>query len=247
MSEKHRLLAPSKPIRTPPEPPGGSRQVAAKRRPVSIACDVCRKHKARCDGQRPTCSRCRTRGIICVYQADDSRLARVESLKAQRDTFAEENARLWQLFKGLKELPRQEADEILTRLRSTGDPYAALRLARNVSPPMAAGPSFASQEEGQGNTRLPAIDMRALANSPLRVSARPWTLVAGDGVVSDLISSFFRWDDIFFFPFIDKQAFLEDMRSNNPSTAKYCSPFLVNAICASRSVSTYSPLQYNHC
>ncbi len=236
MHESPRPLAPSKPTRTPEEP-GPSRPVAPKRRPVSVACDACRKHKARCDGARPTCSRCRTRGIICVYQADDSRVARVESLKAQRDTFAQENSRLWQLFRDLRELPRNEADEILTRLRHTGDPYAVLRLARNVSPTSAAGPSFVSQEEGQSNTRLPAIDMRALANSSMRVSARPWTLIAGDGIVSDLISSFFRWDDIFFFPFIDREAFLQDMRSNDPAKAKYCSPLLVNAICASRSVS----------
>jgi hypothetical protein len=164
-------------------------------------------------------------------------VARVEVLKVQRDTVLEENTRLWQLFQSLRELPKAEASELLIQLRNTDDPAALLRLARNISPEVSPGPSFIPREENQSNTRLAATDMRALANSPWRVSARPWTLVAGDGVVSELISSFFKWDDAFFAPFIDREAFLVDMRSNDPTHARYCSPLLVNAICASRSVS----------
>lgn len=236
MQRKLRPLAPSTPSRSPQEDPP-TPQVAARRKPVSLACDVCRKHKARCDGARPTCSRCRERGIICIYQANDSRVARVESLKAQRDAVVVENSRLWQLLGLLRELPKPEAQDILAQLRSTDDPHAVLRLARNISPPMPPGPSYSSQEKLQENPRLSAIGLRALVNSSLRVSARPWTLVAGDGIVSDLISSFFQRDDAFFFPSIDRDAFLEDMRSNDPSKSKYCSPLLVNAICTSRSVS----------
>lgn len=242
MATKFRALAPSKPPANPPPPePSKSTvpfKIAAKRRAVSIACDVCRKLKARCDGARPTCQRCRDRGIICVYQADESRLARVDDLQVQRDTAAQENTRLWQLFRSLRELPRHEADAIITQLRSMDDPAAMLRLARNVAPPVVVpGPAFALRDKGEANARLPAINMRALMNSKFRVSARPWTLVAGDGLVSDLISSFFTYDHPFFVPCIDRDAFLADMRSNDPANAVYCSPLLVNAICASRSVS----------
>lgn len=211
--------------------------VAAKRKPVSTACDSCRKTKARCDGAQPTCSRCHARSIICVYQADESRLVRIERLKGERDAMAQENTQLWQLFRMLRDLPRSEADEVLTRLRSGNEPTELLRLARGMALPLPPGPTLVPQLDAQSSTRLQAIDMRALANSALRVSARPWTMVAGDGAVSDLISSFFKWDDTFFFPFIDREAFIEDMRGNEPDTAKFCSPLLVNAICASRCVS----------
>ncbi|KAG6019116.1 hypothetical protein E4U41_003392, partial [Claviceps citrina] len=81
---------------------------------------------------------------------------------------------------------------------------------------------------------LERLELLALRESSIRVDARPWTAVASDGLVSELVSSFFTWDDAFFLPIVDREAFLADMRSGNVAKAKYCSPFLVNAICASR-------------
>ena len=80
------------------------------------------------------------------------------------------------------------------------------------------------------------VDAEALAESPLKVPARPWTSVAGDGIVSDLISAFFRWDDSFIYPFIDRALFFRDMKLAELGS-RYCSPLLVNAICATRAVS----------
>ncbi|KAF4925805.1 Nitrogen assimilation transcription factor nit-4 [Colletotrichum viniferum] len=58
----------------------------------------------------------------------------------------------------------------------------------------------------------------------------------GEG--ADQITSFFLLDATFFLAFVEQEAFLEDMRSCSPETARYCSPVLVNAICALRSHSS---------
>lgn len=85
-------------------------------------------------------------------------------------------------------------------------------------------PKLRSSENEDSHTRL------------LLVPARPWTTLANDDVVSDLITSFFLLDATFFLAFVEQEAFLEDMRSCSPKTARYCSPVLVNAICALRCV-----------
>ncbi|KAJ2524782.1 hypothetical protein GGI11_000565 [Coemansia sp. RSA 2049] len=36
---------------------------------VFHACEVCRKKRSRCDGARPQCTSCRTRGLPCEYRA----------------------------------------------------------------------------------------------------------------------------------------------------------------------------------
>ena len=40
-------------------------------RRVSRACKNCRQHKAKCDGQQPSCQRCQEASIRCVY--DDTK------------------------------------------------------------------------------------------------------------------------------------------------------------------------------
>jgi hypothetical protein len=38
-----------------------------KRVKVTLACTICRKKKVKCDGMKPTCSRCQSIGICCQY------------------------------------------------------------------------------------------------------------------------------------------------------------------------------------
>ena len=100
-----------------------------------------------------------------------------------------------------------------------------------------------SSQPGEHHRLLEKLDSEALGKSPIKVPARPWTNVAGDGVVSELISAWFRWDDIFCYPYVDRECFLDDMRKGDPSHARYCSPFLVNALCAQRSVGNLPKLR----
>jgi len=104
-----------------------------------------------------------------------------------------------------------------------------------------------ASHENEEFTALQQLDSDALRRSPIKVPARAWTSVAGDGIVSELISSWFRWDNPFLYAFVDGDCFLKDLREADPQKAFYCSPFLVNAICAFRSVSlaTYDPSAFS--
>lgn len=149
-----------------------------------------------------------------------------------------ENTQLREIFRCLSVLPLEDTIKILDRIRAEEDPIAVVRLARATELSISAGvaPNAVLAGAMRSNPRLQAIDLRALTNSPIKLSACPWTTVASDGLVSDLVASFFRWDNTFLFPFIDRDAFIMDMRGCDIENASYCSPLLVNAICASRCV-----------
>jgi hypothetical protein len=86
---------------------------------------------------------------------------------------------------------------------------------------------------------LETLDAAALDESTFQVHARPWTTLANDGLVSELLSSFFASDGCFYLSFIDQQYFLDDMEAGDIDNAKLCSQLLVNAICALRCVSVH--------
>jgi hypothetical protein len=86
---------------------------------------------------------------------------------------------------------------------------------------------------------LETLDVAALNKSTFQVHARPWTTLANDGLVSELLSSFFASDGCFYLSFIDQQYFLDDMETGDIDNAKLCSPLLVNSICALRCVSEH--------
>ena len=88
---------------------------------------------------------------------------------------------------------------------------------------------------------LKALDDLALAESRFALNAMPWTRIAPSGLVSYLLSSFFTHDSPLFLPFVDEELFLADYRKDDPATARFCSPLLVNAICAHRAVSNDPP------
>ncbi|KAG6057967.1 hypothetical protein E4U17_000671 [Claviceps sp. LM77 group G4] len=208
-----------------------------RRRQVSAACANCRKRKERCDDKRPTCGACARRGAICNNGTKDDDSSLTTTLKSRNAALLHENAQLRDLFAVLRGISPAHGHEVLTRLRAADDPIRALKtiyeaplLLSTVSRPASSSVSELL------DPRLERLELLALQESPIRVDARPWTAVASDGLVSELISSFFIWDDAFLMPMIDRDAFLADMRSGNIANAKYCSPFLVNAICASRCV-----------
>ncbi|KAI9729184.1 MAG: hypothetical protein M1834_007091 [Cirrosporium novae-zelandiae] len=59
---------------------------------ASLACDICRARKSRCDGRRPTCSHCEAAGKTCVYRPtltllenDGNILARLNRIETRLD------------------------------------------------------------------------------------------------------------------------------------------------------------------
>lgn len=185
---------------------------------------------------------------------DDARTSRTSALKRKCDSLQEENDQYKALFGILRNRPRGEAHDIFSRIRNAEEPVSVLRTIKDAelllpwsSPGSASGSGSGSHTPQTKDAALDKLDAEALAEAPIKVKSSPWTDVAGDGIVSDLISSFFAWDNILLHCFIDRDTFLSDMERGNSKEARHCSPFLVNAICAIRSVShhrygPYAPL-----
>ncbi|KAI6777639.1 uncharacterized protein J7T54_005716 [Emericellopsis cladophorae] len=56
-----------------------------------------------------------------------------------------------------------------------------------------------------------------------------------DGLVSELVSDYFKWENAYLFPTIDREAFLVQMTGRDTKYSSWCTPLLVNSICAHRS------------
>lgn len=206
-----------------------------KRRQVASACLNCRKRKEKCDDKRPTCGACARRGVTCNNESKDDESANCIALRHRNMSLRQENEQLRDLFKLLHNLPTEEGQEVIARLKVADDPIQVLRAVQEATL-LINNPNSRSYSALM-DSRLERLDLLALRENAIRVDAKPWTAVASDGIVSELVSSFFNWENSFYVPIIDRDAFLEEMRSGNPATAKYCTPFLVNAICADRCVS----------
>ncbi|KAM0415639.1 hypothetical protein ACHAPT_013411 [Fusarium lateritium] len=239
MNDRYRPLLPAHPSANDDEDasgsasgPGGDTTLTRKRRAVHRACDPCRTRKERCDGRRPACGPCTRRETQCIYSAFGG--DELGALKSRNESLEVENNRWRELYSLLRRLPEAEARQALARIRDADDPIAVLNFTTQAS--ASTGSPAPQTEPGSNswNPRVETLNLKTLSESPIRVHARPWTAIAGNGLVSQLISSFFMWDNAFSYPFVDREAFLGDMRSGDAKGAKYCSPFLVNAICASR-------------
>ena len=154
--------------------------------------------------------------------------------RRQRDLETEVDD-LRELFSFLQTRSDVEAFEIFRRIRSgpAGDMRAVVDFVRNGDL-LLQGSALAP---GVDDPRIRKIE-EAAASEPYAISvpARPWTTIAGDGLVSELVGAFFAWDGTLWLPFIDRTAFIKDMRASKPETARYCSPLLVHVMCAMRAV-----------
>lgn len=130
--------------------------------------------------------------------------------------------------------------EIYRRVRVAVDPLDVVELLKGGDLLLQHSVPERSGETDSPATGLENLELSALEQSSIKVRARPWTRVAGDGLVSELISSFFAYDNGFYLSFVDQESFLEDMQAGNADNADFCSSLLVNAICALRCVSCSS-------
>jgi hypothetical protein len=169
---------------------------------------------------------------VCEYDTDPD-VSRTAALRRKNDALQLELGQLKQLFDYICNCPDAEAKEVFQQLRMADDPQDLVRLPR--------GQSFSLGQNCQSVRPVSIVEklgISALTNSTIEVSARPWTSLASDGLVSELISAFFAYDHCSRIPFVDRECFLADMLSGDVGQARFCSPFLVNAICALRCVSS---------
>ncbi|EFZ00818.2 Zn(2)-C6 fungal-type DNA-binding domain protein [Metarhizium robertsii ARSEF 23] len=201
--------------------------IRPKRAMISVACQNCRRRKAKCNGSRPTCKRCHSRGESCTYELERGK-ALTSVLKQKRDDLMNENEQYRELFQLLCTKPKDEALELFRRIRESGEPFIVFEAVRQAE---VLFPNH-SPSETYGSYQLERLDRLALDGSIIKVPARPWTIVAGDGLVSELITNLFHFNGTYLLPVLEKDVFIEDMKSGHVIGSRYCTPFLVNAICA---------------
>jgi hypothetical protein len=170
--------------------------------------------------------------LDCSYSTDVGE-TRTAALRRQNAELKEELTQLRELFALLHTRTAEDSVEILNRIRSTKDALGVLQSVRQADILLPNPPAKSSR-----SPRVQKFDAEALAHSTIRVPARPWTTVMGDGIVSELVTGFFQNDHGYLVPFIHQVSFLRDMRSLSPEKASYCSPSLLNAMCALKCVNS---------
>jgi hypothetical protein len=153
------------------------------------------------------------------------------AIKRKASSLEEENQQ-HTLFTYIRTRPPDDVAEIVKRIRNSSDVLEVLRFVQDGD--------LTLQQRLQRklpDPRMIRIEADSLQETGLRLPARPWTMVAGDGIVSDVVSRFFDIDQPFYCGMIDHSSFVSDMRASDTAAARYCSPVLVNAICALGSVS----------
>lgn len=154
-------------------------------------------------------------------------------MQKKYDILLVENQQYRELFDAINKKPECEAQEIFNRLRSSDQPLTVLESVRQAEVLL---PKLSTNTR-DSDPRLAFFDQKAFESSVIQVPAKPWTAVAGDGIVSELITDFFTWDNSYMFPVLDRVTFVDEMRAGDETEMKWCSPLLVNAICAKRCVS----------
>ncbi|KAI5241656.1 hypothetical protein E4T42_07926 [Aureobasidium subglaciale] len=131
-----------------PGPSGG--QQAAPRKLTAVACIDCRKRKRKCNGERPSCSACQTRGLSCTYDVIEG-ATRTEDLK-QRVSLLSLRVRNLELFVNkLRYSTDNEASAILAQLR-LGDTIDGI-----LGVDMAEGPSDLSEVDQWKEQAIPTL------------------------------------------------------------------------------------------
>ena len=96
--------------------------------------------------------------------------------------------------------------------------------------PIANQTSKSNLEISNGRDKLPGWRPNADYKNVVSVSAQPWTkLTTDDALVSHLVTVFLNYNNVYW-RYVEEDIFLRSMQGGVPD--EFCSPFLVNAICA---------------
>ncbi|KAF4972339.1 hypothetical protein FSARC_1061 [Fusarium sarcochroum] len=172
-----------------------------------------------CDGKKPNCSRCSSKSEPCSYEAPPIPMA----VKKKYDSVMLENKQYRELFNAIHKKPDHEAREIFNRLRTSNQPLSVLESVRQAEVLLPSPATSAWMSDPQ----LARLEQKALQSSAIQVPAKPWTVIAGDGIVSELVTDFFTWDNSYMFPVVDRATFVDEMKAGDPASAQWCSALLL--------------------
>ncbi|KAG6001497.1 hypothetical protein E4U54_001072 [Claviceps lovelessii] len=135
----------------------------------------------------------------------------------------------------IRAAPEEEAYNVFMQIRASGS-SSPIDVLDSLDHQQERKGSLTSNDDSDGNNN------ELVGCHSIEVRAAPWTTVAGNEVVSELITQYFTYDYLYVFPPINRSIFLRDMASPSIMTATSCSPILVNAICAQQCF--LSPREY---
>jgi hypothetical protein len=118
------------PATRPRSPPG--RPLPKKKR-ISIACDICRTKRTRCDGNRPVCTACIGRGSNCIYTSHDDQGMRPVVLQRENAELRAQVAAFHDIVDLLKSMPADAAQHSLHHVLTRSDPVTMLKALRGES------------------------------------------------------------------------------------------------------------------
>ncbi|KAG5957392.1 hypothetical protein E4U58_006110 [Claviceps cyperi] len=212
-----------------------------------VACDTCRRKKSKtlvlgafvltyfslkCDGRRPICDRCSRCGSHCNYDAEigESRSAALKkkyrALVRDYNRLAKEAHMLRRFYGHIRAAPEGQSFSVFQKIRASRNSRPLDVLESLDETYQERNEFFTSYGHSNGENN------EADSNQDIEVRAAPWTTVAGDGVVSELITQYFTFDYLYVFPPINRTIFIREMASPSVHPGLCCSQLLVNAICA---------------
>uniref|UniRef100_A0A0D2Y6P2 Zn(2)-C6 fungal-type domain-containing protein n=1 Tax=Fusarium oxysporum (strain Fo5176) TaxID=660025 RepID=A0A0D2Y6P2_FUSOF len=113
---------------TPSAPRSTSHLIIPRKSKVISACQPCKLKKIKCDGNRPECGPCVSKGRSCVYTVQGSRteilIRRQQALQENVESFAA-------LYRYLQERPANEANSLFERIRDGFGIEAALEFVKS--------------------------------------------------------------------------------------------------------------------
>jgi hypothetical protein len=168
--------------------------------------------------------------LTCYFDVEPE-VTRAVALKRKHENVQEDLDRMTELYGYIRSRPDSEVAEIVRQIRQTADPFVVLNRIRDGDILLRR-----SQSKPTSDSIMRQLDAEALQHSRIKVRARPWTSVAGDGIVSHLITTAMQHSITFY---IDEEALTTDMSVQDPENAQYCSPLLVNALCALGTASSF--------
>ncbi|KAH7069644.1 hypothetical protein BKA63DRAFT_579756 [Paraphoma chrysanthemicola] len=147
------------PIAPASDQPGRQRSAPdsrKRRQAVAVACVQCRTGKAKCDGTRPRCLRCKDNDYPCQYDVAEG-VSRAERMKLlRRDSMSSKVEEMERVLKALRSGSDEQASIILARLRlgerleevAKGLPPAVFSSAQSKPPSLLAQDSTGTSGSG---------------------------------------------------------------------------------------------------
>lgn len=128
-----------------------------------------------------------------------------------------------------------EAFNVFKRIRASGNSSSTDALRSFDQDEFLPTPEYTESPNSAEMNGDPCV--KPVNNILIELQALPWSMVASDEVVSELISQYFAFDYLYVYPPIPRHAFVSEMKLGDTAAATCCSPLLVNAICAQQCVS----------